>query len=1082
MLRWRWLCLVGLLFVSGCLHEQTQITLSPTGGDDGSGDTTGTDGDEAVDSDGDGLSDAEEAVWGTNPRVADTDGDGLSDGNEVLEKGFDPLTNPRRFNPLVADLPELSIELVGTPVIGARFTDSTGTRSETSNASGGSSSRTSSDTGGVSVTLGVETDTQAGGVTLFSQKVKLKAEVTGSYSHTEERTNESTWETIETTSEESSTSFEGGFIRTGVRLINRSNLAFTLQHVSIGASHSKPGDAFVPLATLNYDGGFQATSLAPGQQTDPLSFVREDLDLGTVRSLLKDSTSLTLAPSLYEIVDENGQPFAYDEQEVQARTAEVLVDYGLFRPTEHYRVATNADPDAPGTDLAVVLEEILRIPLVKADGIVAVRGVGGEGDARWLVTRIHDDGLEVTSTQYQTDTPYRLDQIPVKAGDQILLVYLIDEDGDGLGIREELINGTDPTKADSDGDGRSDYEEIRAPCTINAVNADDPDRYPATVYTNPIVADADGDGLTDAQECERGTDPENPDTDGDGVPDDRDTVNDGAVPILIDLALSMGRDDHLTLVVEGNVNVSEGYPETIRIDWGDGREDVLTGSPGASGNRSLDLEHTYTGAGDYTLTVTVVDDQGRTRSSSAQVRLEIAHRHDDYRFDQGWRSGIVHPRFVVDMDGDGIDDAAGYAGNGDLLVSLGGSEGLQRAVRWATGLPARPDDEDTMKERSVFLRDINGDARPDLVLFDANAVRYALNGVDCTPQAGATGCLGPLKTWVSDLTYAQGFRVDKHYRFLADIDGNGRPDLVSTSDTSIVSYTNDDFPNLGPRREQDTGIFTPAWGWNPAKHPLMARDMDGDGCVDLAGMSGTGIEWTRADCAGSFEAFRAVSPSFGIAGAWYLPNNPRDLVDLNEDGLPDVVGFGRLGTYVAYNPGDLALDGEFTPAELWIPDYGTEQGWRMLQENAAYTLERRNFCTESAGSQYALGAVRGAHPRMLADVDGDGRPDVVGYGSSSVFVSFNRPEGVDRRAQPLAEGDFLRMSNAVWMEDRRWLVVSRIVTETTPFGDDLRCEFRYLPRTTGDVNGDGRADLVGFSRQGVIYQLAPVVGAFRYDD
>lgn len=43
-----------------------------------------------LDSDQDGLSDAEEKTYGTNPQVADTDGDGYSDGAEV-KSGYDPL-------------------------------------------------------------------------------------------------------------------------------------------------------------------------------------------------------------------------------------------------------------------------------------------------------------------------------------------------------------------------------------------------------------------------------------------------------------------------------------------------------------------------------------------------------------------------------------------------------------------------------------------------------------------------------------------------------------------------------------------------------------------------------------------------------------------------------------------------------------------------------------------------------------------------------------------------------------------------------------------------------------------------------
>lgn len=43
-----------------------------------------------VDTDGDGLSDAEETTLGTNVAAADTDGDGLSDRDEVRAYGTDP--------------------------------------------------------------------------------------------------------------------------------------------------------------------------------------------------------------------------------------------------------------------------------------------------------------------------------------------------------------------------------------------------------------------------------------------------------------------------------------------------------------------------------------------------------------------------------------------------------------------------------------------------------------------------------------------------------------------------------------------------------------------------------------------------------------------------------------------------------------------------------------------------------------------------------------------------------------------------------------------------------------------------------
>ena len=50
------------------------------------------------DPDGDGLSNIREASWGSNPMVADTDGDGISDGDEVNLFGSSPTSNDSDWN------------------------------------------------------------------------------------------------------------------------------------------------------------------------------------------------------------------------------------------------------------------------------------------------------------------------------------------------------------------------------------------------------------------------------------------------------------------------------------------------------------------------------------------------------------------------------------------------------------------------------------------------------------------------------------------------------------------------------------------------------------------------------------------------------------------------------------------------------------------------------------------------------------------------------------------------------------------------------------------------------------------------
>lgn len=95
----------------------------------------------------------------------------------------------------------------------------------------------------------------------------------------------------------------------------------------------------------------------------------------------------------------------------------------------------------------------------------------------------------------------------------------LDADGDDLVTWEERLLGTDPTKADTDGDGMSDSSEF--------INEFDPN--------NPADGglDADGDGISNADEELTGTNPRNPDSNGNGINDgdedfDGDTLTNAA--------------------------------------------------------------------------------------------------------------------------------------------------------------------------------------------------------------------------------------------------------------------------------------------------------------------------------------------------------------------------------------------------------------------------------------------------------------------------------------------------------------------------------------------------------------------------
>jgi len=626
-----------------------------------------------------------------------------------------------------------------------------------------------------------------------------------------------------------------------------------------------------------------------------------------------------------------------------------------------------------------------------------VRGVGGDTNARWQITRIYDDGLEVSNARYTPDTPYRIVDIPAKAGDQILIVYLVDEDGDGLGVREEFINGTDPQRADTDGDGRDDFQEVREPCLVNAVNENEPDRYPAEVYSSPLLVDADGDGLDDAQECARGTDPGNPDTDGDGLGDAQDSYNNGAVPILIEARLRQSTDSPLGILLDGTVSVAEGgYPKTITIDWGDGQSDTLTAGPGASEQRNLELRHDYAQAGSHQVVISVVDDQGRQQDSQAPLELHASALLDNFGYDQGWRARY-HDQFLTDLDGDGDDDILGLGSGGKIWAALSDDGVFQQVEDWGSGMPNR----DT------------------------------------------------------------GFDYEDQPRFLADVDGNGLPDLVATHDSRIVTYLNNYAGGQmnTTRKASGDGILTPATGWVTTKHPVYAGPLDADAFTDLMGFGGQGGYMAPSLGDGTFGAYRKFVDDFGYDQGWRLETHPRHFVDMDGDGDLDIVGFGKAGVYLALNPGDLASGGTFPQPNLWMPNFGADQGWRVDDDTATA------FGCSSLTRH-------GIHTRRLADVDGDGYPDVVGFGFGAVYVAYYRPGGV------LAYGDYVMLAGSEFNASLSKAERVQINVREGLFDIKTICHDYYYPRLTGDLNGDGRADLVIFVKEGTRYQLSPVIGGF----
>ena len=107
---------------------------------------------------------------------------------------------------------------------------------------------------------------------------------------------------------------------------------------------------------------------------------------------------------------------------------------------------------------------------------------------------------------------------PDFAGDAAL-----DPDADGLTNAQEFVRGTNPMLADTDGDGLKDGVETNTGIYVNAFNTG----------SNPLIADTDGDGLNDGREVNAlpaATNPNLADSDGDGR-SDADELANGTDPL-----------------------------------------------------------------------------------------------------------------------------------------------------------------------------------------------------------------------------------------------------------------------------------------------------------------------------------------------------------------------------------------------------------------------------------------------------------------------------------------------------------------------------------------------------------------------
>jgi hypothetical protein len=142
------------------------------------------------------------------------------------------------------------------------------------------------------------------------------------------------------------------------------------------------------------------------------------------------------------------------------------------------------------------------------------------------------------------------------------------------------------------------------------------------------------------------------------------------------------------------------------------------------------------------------------------------------------------------------------------------------------------------------MADVNGDGRADVVGFGNDGIHVALSNGSKFVYSGM---------WLDLFDYNGGWRVDKHVRRVADVNGDKRADIIGFYDTAIlVTFsTGSGFSAVSPWHydfDTDSGWFNVsgsspftkvALAYDPA-HPRFVADVSGNGKADIVAFGNTG--------------------------------------------------------------------------------------------------------------------------------------------------------------------------------------------------------------------------------------------------
>jgi len=510
---------------------------------------------------------------------------------------------------------------------------------------------------------------------------------------------------------------------------------------------------------------------------------------------------------------------------------------------------------------------------------------------------------------------------------------------------------------------------------------------------------------------------------------------------------------------------------------GDGRKDLAATSLLPSGDRQLSLFL-----------------QGASGALLPPVSLQLPDP-----------ASTTLPVAFVDLDGDGVDEIiVGSAGSGMLVVRLTGT--VLSAVKY----PAR------RGCKFIAIGDIESDGDMDIVCHDEKSTITLFFG----DGAGGIASTAEVRSSAGGFDPAGSYDMNdfKTVR-LADVTGDGKPDLVVTSSrvNSFFVHANNGFGGFWPptayvhpwsstavwpaalevldldgdgRNEvvtaspgngaeamlniyrRGTGGYLSLSNRVPAYDSmtaLVADDVDGDGDIDLVAghYDFNAVSLLRGGADGLSNQTRYDLPGFGNAIAYWMSgdSNAIALGDLNGDGCEDLAGATFSGIQLLYGCRPFVsrlpvndFDGDGVADLLWHSDVSSAT---YLSQWAGLGVWQ--WCIPLDGSSWVA--------ETIGDFDGDGNSQIFWRNRSSGANAVQQVNfypvpltGVSNQDwQVVGAGDFDGddHSDLLWRSGRTGAnAIWKSADATTPQAITGVSDLRWKVVGVGDFDGDGRSDIL----------------------